>query len=276
MPQEAISFITPVGRVIWGSIHERATEDYDGKAYEPGKGPYQFGLAIRKDDPGVGDMLTKIYTQAMAGYATNAGLQQRIGQEWQSGFAGLSFRFKIKDGDKPNAQGQHNPNSAGCWVFSMQTSLDFKACNAQNVEVDKKSIERGYFVDVHLGVKVNDNVDATAGVYLNPNVVRLIAYGEKIVGGISIEDAFKGHAAPVALPPGASATPLAPANGMPAMPGASGAAPQVANPAVPQVAALPTPIASPSSAPALPGAPGQVAAQPHTAFVNGLPPLPGQ
>lgn len=274
MAQEAIAFITPVGRVIWGSIYERATEDYDGKPYEAGKGPYQFGLAIRKDDPGVGDMLTKIYQQAMAGYATNAGLQQRIGQEWQSGFAGLSFRFKIKDGDKPNAQGQINDNARGCWVFSMQTSLDFKACNAQNVEIDKKAIERGYFVDVHLGVKVNDNVDATAGVYLNPNVVRLIAYGEKIVGGISIDDAFKGHAAPVNLPPGASATPLAP-GGMPAMPGASGAAPAATSPAAQPVATPPMPTASPSSMPGAPGG-GAPAAQPHTAFVTGLPPLPGQ
>lgn len=271
MPQEALTFITPVGRVIWGSVYDRATEDYDGKAYEAGKGPFQFGFAVRKDDPGVGKMLTDIYGQAMAGYATNPGLQQRIGQEWQSGFAGLSFRFKIKDGDKPNAQGQINPNAVGCWVFSMQTSLDFKACNAQNVEIDKKSVERGYFVDINLGVKVNDNVDATAGVYLNPNVVRLIAYGEKIVGGISVEDAFKGHAAPTALPPGASATPLAP-GGMPALPGAPAVAPVAASPAVtlPPVAQT----ASPSSLPGLPGAPAT--AQPHTAFVTGLPALPGQ
>lgn len=262
MAQEAIIFITPVGRIVWGSVSERATKDYDGKDYAPGTGPYQFGLAIRKDDPGVNDMLGKIYNQAVAGYPNNAAMAQRIQNEWQSGFAGLSFRFKIKDGDKPNAKGQMNDNTKGCWVFSLSTTLDFKACNAQGQEISRAEIETGYYVDLNVSVRVNENTDGTAGVYINPNVVRLIAFGEKITGGMSIEDAFKGHAAPTILPPGASATPLAPAGGM-SVPGA----PAAAQPA-------PTPAASP--APGLPTASPSSQVQPHTAFVQGLPPLPGQ
>lgn len=267
MTQEAISFVTPVGRIVWGSVSERATEDYDGKPYEHGKGPYQFGLAIRKDDPGLNDMLGKIYSQAMAGYSTAAHIQQRIQQEWQSGFAGLSFRFKIKDGDKPNAQGQYNENTKGCYVFALSTSLDLKACNAQNQQIDAREIERGYYADVHVSVKVNGNTDGTAGIYINPNVVRLVGFGEKIVGGIDIATAFGSAPAP-ALPPGASATPVAPAGAMLTLPpvgsGAPVAGPPMANPAVPPMPGLPT--ASPSSAPV----------QPHTAFVAGPPGLPGQ
>lgn len=276
MSQEAISFVTPVGRIVWGSVSERATENYDGDSYEPGKGPYQFGLAIRKDHdqtvpagyngPTLADMLTKIYQQAMAGYQSNAGIAARIQNEWQSGFAGLNFRFKIKDGDKPNDKGQINENTKGCWVFSLATTLDFKCANAQNVEVDPKQIERGYYTDCHISVKINGKTDATAGVYLNPNVVRLVAFGEKITGGIDAATAFAGVSAPTHLPPGASVAPIGGA--MPAAsPTLPGATPSAA-PALP--GGLPGGISSPATA-----SPGSVT--PHTGFVNAaLPGLPGQ
>lgn len=215
MTQEAIRLVTPVGRIVWGSVHTRSTEDYDGKQYPAGEGPYQFGFAVLKTDPNIGAMLTAIYNQAIAGYQTNPQIVQRIQNEWQSGFTMGLFRFKIKDGDKPNAKNVINPNTKGHWVFSFQTSLPLKCGNTMNAEIDPSSIKTGYFVDIAMSTKVNGQTDGTAGVYLNPQVVRLIAFGEEITGGPSVEDAFKGHAAPTMLPPGASATPLAPSNSAP-------------------------------------------------------------
>lgn len=246
MPQEALRAITPVGRIIWGSVSERATQDYDGNNYEAGKGPFQFGFAVLKTDPAVGGFLGQLYQQAKAGYSNNANMGVRIDNEWNGGFQGLNFRFKVKDGDRPNADGTMNANAKGCWVFAMSTTLPFKCGNAQNVEIDPKTVKRGYYCDVACSIKINEKTDGTAGIYINPNVVRLIAFGEEIVGGISVEDAFKGHAAPTALPPGASITPVAPAGGIPLPAGATSLPPgQTGN--VPS--ALPTPGGIPASVP---------------------------
>ena len=235
MPQESKRLISPVGRIIWGSVSELNTRDITGKP-EPDveKHAYTFGLAIRKDDPGVGPLLQAFYQQALAGYPNNQMMANRIAQEWQSGFAGVAFRFKVKDGDRPlQRTGKPDDNARGCWVISCKTKIPIKCANAQNVEIDPKTVERGYFVDVALSIAVNEKTDNTAGLYVNPMVVRLLAFGEKIMGGISIEDAFAGHAAPTQLPPGASATPVAPAGGIPGFPqaGAPQAMPQFGAPA---------------------------------------------
>jgi hypothetical protein len=260
MPQESKRLISPVGRIIWGSVSELNTRDITGKP-EPDveKHAYTFGLAIRKDDPGVGSLLQAFYQQAVAGYPNNQMMTNRIAQEWQSGFAGVAFRFKVKDGDRPlQRTGKPDDNARGCWVISCKTKIPIKCANAQNVEIDPKTVERGYFVDVALSIAVNEKTDNTAGLYVNPMVVRLLAFGEKIMGGISIEDAFAGHAAPTQLPPGASATPVAPAGGIPGLPGfpQSGAPqgmPQSGAPAAPMNNGPTAPNSAYPSNPQMPG-----------------------
>ena len=217
MAQEAVRGVSPVGRIIWGSVFEKQKEGYQGAKYDEGKEPFQFGLAILKNDPGVNGMLGTIYQTALAGYPNNPNLAQRIQNEWNSGFANGLFKFKIKDGDRPNDKGVYNPNSKGCWVFAFSTTLPLKCANNQNIEIDPKQIECGYFVDVAYTVKVNELTDANAGIFMNPGIVRLLGFGEKIVGGPSIEEAFANHAAPTNLPPGASQTPIGGA-----MPGGAG------------------------------------------------------
>lgn len=210
MAQEAIRGVSPAGRIIWGSVSEKQTEGYQGAKYEAGEEPIQFGLAVLKTDPNVvAMMLQPLFNQAVAGYPNNNVMANRIQQEWASGFTMGMFKFKIRDGDKPNDQGVVNPNSKGCWVFNFSTKLPLKACNAQNIEIDPKLIKRGYYADVSWSAKVNELTDANAGIFLNPQIVRLLAFGEEIVGGPSIEQAFANHAAPTNLPPGASAVPVA-------------------------------------------------------------------
>lgn len=270
--QDAVKTVSPVGRLVWGSHTERQTSDYNGNQYDPGKGPFTFGVAIRKDNPDVAALLTGIYTQAVAGYPNNQNVIGRINNEWQTAFANGLFKFKIKDGDRPNDEGTLNPNTAGCWVFGFQTQQAPKATHwnvipgvPNNGEIDPKLIERGYYVDVSMSYRVNGLTDGNAGIYLNPNAVRLIAYGEKIEGGLSTEQAFAGAAAPsVAGLPGASLSPLAPAGGLPA----AAAAPV----ALPTAAAVAAPVAAVAGMPGLPTAsPASVAVSPHTAFLPGIP-----
>lgn len=284
MTQDALNVVTPVGRFVWGSYPERETQDYNGNPYEAGKGPITMGLAIRKDDPNVGALLGSIYQQAAGGYPNNANIQSRIQNEWQSGFSGGLFKFKVRDGDKPNDKGQMNENTKGCWVFSLSTHFaDLRACDSKNAQIDPKTVLRGYYVDVNLGIKVNGLTDGNAGVFLNPNVVRLVAYGDKITGGMSIEDAFASAPAPTNLPPGASLTPLAPAGAPPVPPQQQTLPPaQGGMPGLPPATA---PAAAPAPAPAMGGVPGMPgmtaaptdapAAQPYPGFTQ-VPGMPGQ
>lgn len=235
MAQEAKRLVSPVGRIVWGSVSELNTRDKDGRP-EPDKEKHRFtfGLAIRKDDPRMGDFLAALYHQAVAGYPNNPTMKQRIDYQWQNfgrDLGGSGFKFKVKDGDAPlQRTGKPDPNSLGCFVVSFSTKLPITCSNAQNLQIDAKEIERGYFVDVATSIAVNEKVDQTAGIFVNPSVVRFLAHGERIMGGISIEDAFAGHAAPTQLPPGASPTPVAPAGGLPGFtPPATGQAPQPGN-----------------------------------------------
>src|ERR1700744_686221 len=48
-------FLTPIGRMVWGSMYERTMEDFDGNPLKPNKdgtpnpGFIEFGLAIPKN-----------------------------------------------------------------------------------------------------------------------------------------------------------------------------------------------------------------------------------
>jgi hypothetical protein len=272
--------VTPLGRFIRGSFTERAATDYDGNAYEDGKGPFELGFAIRKDDPASGEFLGKLYQKAVAD-APN--LKQKIDTEWSSGFTVGTFRFKVRDGDKPNVKGdragQVNPNTVGHWVLNLSTFLPIKFTYTDQyglkltdimgqsvkpmTEINPDKAKIGDYGHVSISTKYNGKVDGTAGLYLSQSVIMLGAYGEAIGGGLSIDEAFAGFAASGALPVGASVAGVAGAPGLP-----------VTAPA-PVPAAAPAPVGMPGLPTAAP-----TSTTPHTAFLNpvngGMPPLPGQ
>lgn len=274
--QEAIHVVSPLGRLTRGSLTERATQDYDGNPYEDGKGPFEVGFAVLKTDPNINEFLGKLYTQAVAGYPNNAQMKQRIDNEYSSGFSMGQFRFKIRDGDKPNQKGQTNQNTIGHWVFNLSTNLPFKTTytdqyglkltDAMGVtiparsEIDPKLAKVGDYGHFAISTRVNGKLDGTAGLYLNPNAFMLAGYGEAITGGVSLDEAF------ASIPMGTLPT------------GASVAAPNALPSAAPATQVAPVPAAG--GAPALPTA---SPTEPHTAFLNGapaqtggMPPLPGQ
>lgn len=283
---EPVYFHTPVGRFVSGSLTEKRTTDNNNRPIEPEKQRYDFGLAIRKDDPGVPGMLQSIATAAKAGYPQRQDIQQRV-DGWFQTMSG--FSMKISDGDKPAVStGKVNENTAGCFVVWFSTSMDILAANAQNIQIDAASIKRGWYVDVAASARANGLLDHNAGVYMNPSCVRLIAEGEEIVGGMNVETALQNApTAPTQLPPGArpvGSTPQAPvSSGAPGtgLPGMVPAAPSVGAAPLPGVAPVPTqaaPAPAQTAPAALPGvAPTQPPAQPQTASPGdtGYPPHPG-
>ena len=217
MTQERLQFYTPVGRFVSGSLTEKRTKDLNNREIDPDKQRYEFGLAIRKDDPGLMPLITQIATHAKAGYQNSPHIVQRI-DNWFRTLDG--FSMKISDGDAPNSRGVINQNTVGHFVFWFSTSMEILAANRNNQQIDIATIKRGWFVDLSGNCAVNGLTDHNAGVYLNPVCVRLIAEGEEILGGLTVEAALE-HAppAPTALPPGArpvGSTPKAPtSSGLP-------------------------------------------------------------
>jgi hypothetical protein len=222
---EYTHFHTPVGRFVSGSLTEKRTKNMTGEELPPEKHSLQFGVAIRKDDPGFPALWQTLCTVAMEGYRNNPGVLARI----QQGLAG-SFAFKVSDGDVPGAKtGTVNKLFAGHYILWFSTTQSILGADRNNQSIPLDHIKRGYFVDVSASTTPNGMTDHTAGIYLNPVAVRLVAFGDEIVSGPTLESALaKAPALPATLPPGASLTPSAPtglpAPGLPA-PGLPAAAP---------------------------------------------------
>jgi hypothetical protein len=231
---ERATIALPPGRLISGSMTEINKTDYQGRDLPENKWNRYIGVAISKvDQPGVPtglfngvptagitDLLTKIWQFGCAAVAQQPHVLAHA-QKFLSD-PNANFAWKISDGDKPNKKGKLNPNAAGCWVFNFQTTLPIAACDNLNKTIDPALVKRGFYVDVAASLSWNKLTDDNAGIYLNPDIVRLLGYGPEIFGGPDADTAFAGQAA--VLPPGASALPVAGVGaGAPGLPGVGGA-----------------------------------------------------
>lgn len=192
------NIVTPVGRFVSGSITEKRTTDYENRPLPEDKQTYQFGIAIRKDDPGIGAVFTYIHGVAASVHAAHPSV---------ANFNLDGYSWKVKDGDKPNTKGVVGENVAGCYVFFFSSSYPVRTCDASNADIAPADVYRGCYVDMVINANNNDLQGDRAGIYLNPVFMRMVAHGKPILGGVDAATAF-GNAAPAALPPGASATPL--------------------------------------------------------------------
>lgn len=297
---DRLEFNTPVGRFVSGHPTEKQTTDFQGRPVAPDKQRISVGIAFPKGQNGIDELLGRIYNYGLQCYAAIPGGQRAYAEAQRWLDPNAAFSWKIKDGDLPNQDGTVNEHTRGSWVFYFSTTLPFKACNglAANAEMPAGDIKRGWYVDMFANCSPNNLTDNNAGIYMNPSIMRLCGYGQEIVGGPSIAQAFGNAPAPV-LPQGASTVPLAPAGAAPAgLPGAPvpGGQPPAYTPPAPQQAyqpqpapaaqpayappptAAPAPAALPGFPPAQPigntlpgtGYPSNV--QPHPTFVPGAPP----
>jgi len=265
---EAIDFLTPVGRLVSGSLFKAETTDGMNNPLLIKNGPnagqptqrYNFGLAIPKTDPGVAELYGKFLAAGKQGFPS---LFDAAGNCIMP-----TFSLKVKDGDSdvPNSAGNKPCDKEGYpgnFIFWFSGSFAPKVYDAANMPiVDATAAKRGDYIRVRGSVKDNASKEKP-GVYCNYNLIQVCGYGAEISSG---PDAATAFAAPVELPQGASATPIAPA-AAPALPGATPIAPAAA-PALPGA----LPVAAPVSA-ALP-APGFTApvAAPAVAPAAALPP----
>ena len=210
MSEQASRFTTPVGRLVSGSagdlqkrIDPVTKQPKLDKTTNQETFEYFIGVAIPKDGSGHWantEWGKIIWAAGFAGFAGNPALVQAPG-----------FAWKIIDGDSrvPNKAGKipgDNPNLVGHWVLQFRSSFSPQLWNRDGTQaIAASEIYRGSYVQISSTVKGNGIV-ANAGVYLNHDMIALAGHGEPILSGPDVSVAGFGGAA---LPPGASATPVA-------------------------------------------------------------------
>ena len=203
-----ISILTPVGRIVDGSLSQGNTKDGEGKPLvskttgQP-RTSYYIGLAISKADPKWPAVKAQIYEEARKSFPAHFA---------PNGEPYPTFGIKIIDGDSqvPNNKSKKPCDKEGFpghWILKMST--DFKPkCYEKGGHQAKpaEEIKRGYYVRCACSVKGNDS-QQKPGIYINLQMVEFQAFGQEITSGPDADEVFKDDAG--ALPAGASAMPVA-------------------------------------------------------------------
>lgn len=270
-------FLTPVGRLVAGSLYAARTKDSTGKPLVTKYGvnagqprvEYFVALAIPKN-PGETHWAQTPWG-AIIWAVGNAAFPNGAGQR-------PDFSWKIKDGDsaipgksmdatKPGRAPRDIEGYPGHWVLHISSGYQPKVVSADGTQAitEPDALKTGYYAQLFCRVEGNASTQ-TAGVYLNPIAFSLAGYGPEISTGVDVSAAGFGQG--IALPPGASAVPTA-AMGAPHAPAAPVAYAPPAAPVAYAPPGLPTPVAPAAYAP--PAAPVPVAMPPVPVMPNAGP-----
>lgn len=266
----AKTILTPVGRIVQGSLYKGNDKDAEGKPLVTKSGPnagqarldYYFAIAIPKI-PGHTHWSQTDWGQLI--WATGHAAFPQAAQS-------PTFAWKVKDGDStiPNRKGKRPCDQEGFpghWILSFSSGFPPKIYNANGTQqiLEPDAVKPGYYVQVY-GTLDGNGSTTQPGVYLNHSMVAFVAHGQEIYFGP--DASAVGFGQNVQLPPGASATPLPgafnPAPPVPNGPPGYVAPPAYVPPAVPQPAApvYAAPPAAPVYTPPQPAAPVYVAPNP--------------
>lgn len=254
-----ITLTTPVGRIVQGELWK--PQPVTDQKNQPKLGAdgkqlvdYFFALAIPKN-PG-------------ETHWANTAWGRQIWEEGHRAHPNFAphptFSWKIEDGDSvvPNKKGKKNCDREGFpgnWILKFRSGYPIPTYNANgSAPMPPEAFETGHYAQVNLSCK--GNTGETPGVYLNPQMVALSGYGERIINTPDASEAGFG-AAP--LPAGASPAPLSVTLSTP------GASAPPAAPSLPVPAPQPMPPVA-----AAPAAPSPIPVVPNTTILAGPPPAP--
>jgi hypothetical protein len=199
--------------MVAGDPLEKITEDQNGNPLVIKTGAnigkptqkYYLAIAIPKTDPKLAELFQACQVEAKKAFPSLFDANGRCARQ--------DFAWKLDDGDstvlnKNNVRPCDREGWPGHYIFHLSTSLPIKCFSklTNTFFTEPGILKRGYYVMVNVAIKGNDQT-TNPGIYLNPATVVMVAYGEEITYGPSVEEL---SALPVSLPPGASTTPLAP------------------------------------------------------------------
>ena len=185
--------ITPVGRIVQGSLFIPNTKDAEGRPLvDRQNNPrvnYFIALAVEKTNPSMTELLNNMQVSAA--------------QAWPTGEAKQAvFSWKIVDGDtKPDKEG-----FKGCWILKFSSSFAPKVYEngGTTLITNPDQIKRGDYVRV-AGSYVSNKSGQRPGMYLNLSMVEFQGFGEAIQSGPTGDVFNKVQAG--AIPEGMSTTP---------------------------------------------------------------------
>ncbi len=202
--------LTPVGRLVQGSLYNGQTTNAENKPLEYKTGPnagqprvdFYFALAIPKGSERHW-METpwgqKIYKVGQAGFP-------------QGQYNSPSFAWKIVNGDstEPNRVGKKpcdREGYPGHWVLNFTSAFAPSIYNADGTQqlLEPNAVNLGDYIQVY-GTVADNQSQQQPGVYLNHSMVALAGYGTRIVLGADPKQVGFGQSP---LPTGASLTPVA-------------------------------------------------------------------
>lgn len=268
-----MKYTSPIGRIVQGNGLVGSPQFVQGTQTPKlnAKGEQQVNwyvtVAFDKANPKTQEMITAIQTEAARlfpalfpyGYqpAARADTQPPLNA---GGCIRNDFAFKLLDGDGYDANGKAHAlkeGFKGCWIVKISTYAGAMRIvnglnnNAPITEVGKEpgKIKTGDFVICCLDINTNGwkgDAQSKPGIYMNPDLLQLVGYGDEIISGPNADEMLKGAAAAAGgyVPAGMSTTPT-----VAALPGAT--------------PALPLPLAPAGSAGALPVIPALAPATPQ-------------
>lgn len=199
----ANDIITPVGRIVQGSLFQKVTKSKKGRQLlwkngMPRESIY-VGLAISKNHAGYQGLMTTIREQARLCWPQNE--TQRPDFGWKM-YDGDTPEFIVKDG------------FPGHTVLRLSTNFSIVVYgqDGRTVLTDPTSVKCGDYIDAVISVAANTEAEEP-GLFLNLHAARLVGYGEQIVA----VDYSKYFQTPGQMPTGASPAPV-PSTPMPPMP----------------------------------------------------------
>jgi hypothetical protein len=272
--------LTPVGRLVGGSLYKGSDKDADGK-------PRTIKTGANAGQPATQWFFMLAIQKGAERHWAETPWGQKI---WACGHAAFpsaaqspQFAWKVKDGDStvPNRKGKKPcdiEGAKGHWLLSFASGFPPKVYNADGSQqiLEPDAVKPGYYIQVFGSVDGNGSAQQP-GVFLNHGMVALAAYGPEI--NLGMDASAVGFGAGAALPAGASAVPLTqafnpappgavvPPAPMPGIPAPTAAAPYTPAPPIPGSPAVP-------GAPIAPPMPPAVAVAPAPGFLAPPPPMP--
>lgn len=272
-----MKYTSPIGRIVQGNGLVGNPQFVTGtQTPKLGKNGQQqvnwyVTVAFDKANPKTNEMIVAIQTEAARLYPGlfPYGYQPVARADTQppihaGGCIRNDFAFKIKDGDGYDANGKAHALKEGwkgCWVVTISTYagamriVNGLTGNSAITEVGTgpNHIKTGDFVVCCLDIDSNGwkgEPNSKPGIFVNPDLLQLVGYGDPIISGPNPDEMLKGAAAAIGgyVPAGMSTTPTTAA-----LPGAVGLPPPVqpagsagALPSIPPANSLPSlPTAAP-------------------------------
>lgn len=210
---ETINLLTPICRLVQGSLYDRITQDIDGNPFkiktgkDVGKerGKYYFGVAIKKGEE-------KHWNETAWGKQL---WDFVISQSSAAIVSKKDFSWKIEDGDseEPNRNERRNCDRDGFpgnWIIKFSTFIAPQLVNEKCDQITQDHfIQLGYFVQVYFSAMYNNPANKPNirnGVFLNPEIVSFQAYGEVLTQYVRPDPKSIGFGGK--LPKGASQVPI--------------------------------------------------------------------